>query len=142
MKEYFSTIEKKRKEIGKKIKKTLLDKREIIFAFLYGSFLDSPSYRDIDIGVYLNNIKENQVFDYELGLAEEIAKKCEIAFDVVDVKVLNSAPDSFLNSVFTRGDLLFSRCDDILLEMIEKKSLGAIENEYISYQSLKELIPS
>ena len=139
--EYLSFNKGKRREVREKIKQTLLTRKEIVFAFIFGSFLDSPSFRDIDIGVYLKSIKKEDIFDYELNLAEKIAKKCHLALDIVEIKVLNFAPSSFLNNIFNRGQLLFCKNYQLLSDLIENTSLDALANEYISYQSLKELVP-
>lgn len=142
MKEYFSIKQNERQEITKKIKQVLLEKEDVVFVFIFGSFLDSPSFRDIDIGIYVDGIRKDEVFDYELKLSKRIADECNLPFDIFDVKVLNFAPKAFLNNIFSRSKLLFSKDDQLLSDMIESTSLDAIANEYISYQSLKELIPA
>ncbi|MEW6607611.1 MAG: nucleotidyltransferase domain-containing protein [bacterium] len=140
MNEYLSFKQNQRQKIIEKIKQILLNKEEVIFAFIFGSFLNEPSFRDIDIGVYLKDIKEEDVFNYELKLEEIVAKGSKLAFDIVEIKVLNFAPNYFLNNIFTRGQLLFCKNYPLLSEMIEDTSLDALSNEYIAYQSLKELV--
>jgi len=141
MKEYFSMEQNKRQGVAQRIKKILSQRKEVVFAFIFGSFLDSPSFKDIDIGIYVKKIKKNEVFDYELELAEQIAEKCDLPFDIFEVKVLNFAPHSFLNNVFSHGRLLFTKDQEFLSNLIENTSLDALANEYIAYQSLKELVP-
>jgi len=141
MKEYFSLKQSNQKEIINKIKKHLYKKDEIIFAFVYGSFLYAPSFRDIDIGVYIRNISPEQVFDFEMKLEKFISEIIGIPFDIIEIKVLNFAPLSFLSNVFSRGRLLFSKDKQLLSNLIENASLEAISNEYIAQESLKELIP-
>jgi hypothetical protein len=141
MKEYLSIEMDKRQQIIQKINLALAKREEIVFAYIFGSFLDAPSFRDIDIGVYVTGIKEDDIFDYELEVAEEVADYGSIPFDIVDIKVINFAPFNFLNSVF-KGRLLFSRNEQLLSDMIESSSLNALANEYIAYQSLKELVSS
>jgi predicted nucleotidyltransferase len=140
MKEFYSFKKKKREEIIEKIKKTLLKDKNVIFAYIFGSFLGSASFRDIDVGIYLKNISSDNILNYESNLSKNIAKVCKIPFDLIDVKVLNFAPNSFLNSVFKFGKLLFSKDRELTSNLIEKTSLEAIINESISYQSLRELI--
>lgn len=141
MKEYFSVNQKEKEKIIKKIKKTLFDQKEVIFGFIFGSFLDAPSFRDIDIGVYLEDIKEDEVLNYELKLSKKIAETLNLHFDLIEVKVLNFAPSPFLNNIFKRGQLLFSRDEKILTDLIENTSLDALANTHLSQQSLKELVP-
>lgn len=47
----------------------LIKDEGIIYAYIFGSFLDPISIRDIDIGIYLKEINMQDVFDYELKLA-------------------------------------------------------------------------
>lgn len=141
MKEYLSIGPEKRQEIIKKIKDVLENNKNIVFAFIYGSFLGSLSFRDIDIGVYIDNSKKDEIFDDELKLSKEIADGCGLPFDIIEVKILNLAPNYFLNNIFTHGKLLFSRDKKLLSNLIENTSLDALVNEYIIYQSLKELVP-
>ncbi len=142
MSEYLSLDQNKRQEIKEKAKQILSERKDIIFAFVFGSFLDSPSFRDIDIGVYKDDIKQEEVFDYELNLNQEIAKESGLPSDIIETKVLNFAPNSFLNKIFNHGQLLFCKDHQLLSDMIENTSLDALANEYIAYQSLKELVPA
>ena len=141
MKDYLSIPLNKRDEIIAKIKHVLLEEKGIVFAFVFGSFLDAPSFRDIDIGIYANDIKRDYVFDYELDLSKKIADKCDLPFDIFEPKVLNFAPSAFLNNIFKNGKLLFSKNKQLLSKTIENTSLEVIANERIAYQSLRDLVP-
>lgn len=140
--EHYMTINVlQRKKITEAIKEVLLKENNIVFAFIFGSFTNAPSFRDIDIAIYVKNMRKNEAFDYECELSQKISQVCGLSFDIFDCKVLNYAPSSFLTSVFRDGTLLFSRDDQLLTDMIENTSLDALANEYISFVSLKELIP-
>lgn len=140
MQEFLSLDLKKRHKIIEKIKKGLLKRKDVVYVYVFGSFIDSPSFRDIDVGVYIKEIKKKEVFDYELNLSKEIAKACGLSFDIIEVHVLNFAPSYFLNNVFCRGNLLFSKNQEILSILIENTSLDALANENISNQSIEELV--
>lgn len=142
MSEYKNIKKEDREKMKQDIEKILTQQEEVVFAYLYGSFLDSPCFRDIDIGVYVSDIKKENVSDYELELSRKLAAVVGFSFDVFEVKVLNFAPYSFLNNIFSRGEVLLSRDEKLLSDLIEKTSLFAISNEHIANQSLKELIPS
>ncbi|OGZ33433.1 MAG: hypothetical protein A2174_01195 [Candidatus Portnoybacteria bacterium RBG_13_41_18] len=142
MTEYLSIDKNKRLGITEKIKEIFLAEKGVVFAYVFGSFLDLPSFRDIDIGIYLDSIKKEEIDNFEMKLSGKISKKCEMPFDIFEVKVLNFAPNSFLNNIFRNGKLLFSHNEKLLSDLIEKTSLEAIDNEYFAHQSLKELIPA
>ena len=142
MKEYLSTNKKQRKEIINKIQQTLFKERGVIFAYVYGSFLNSPCFRDVDIGVYLRNVKKKLISDFEIELTQKISKNCDLPFDIIEVRVINFAPYSFINNIIRTGELLFSHDNTKLSALIERVSLKAIANEYLSRQSLKELLPA
>lgn len=142
MKEYFSLNENTKLEIAEKIKQTLLKQEGVIFAFIFGSFLEPFSFRDIDIGVYMNNIEKNNLFNHELNLSKKIAEIVNLPFSIIEVKVLNFTPSFFLNNIFKNGKLLFLKDDQILSDLIENTSLDVLANYHISHQSLKELIPA
>jgi predicted nucleotidyltransferase len=143
MKEYLSIPFRQREEIIQKIKQAFLKERDVIFAFVFGSFLDAPSFRDIDIGIYMKDYKKSsgEIFDDELRFSIIAAETCGLSFSLIEVKILNFAPTNFLNNIFKSGQILFSRDEKFLTDIIENTSLNAIANEHIARQSLREFIP-
>lgn len=142
MKTYHSISSKEKDKITDKIKEILAEKEDVVFAVVYGSFLSSPSFRDIDIGIYIKGIKKKDVVDCEAEIAREIAEACNFPIDIVDAIIINFAPVSFLSDIFSTGKIAFSRDQKTLTDLIEKSSLEAISNEYIAAQSFKELVPA
>ncbi|HON82585.1 MAG TPA: nucleotidyltransferase domain-containing protein [Caldisericia bacterium] len=140
MNKFFNLNKKEKDKIIDKIKSILLIDDNIEFSYIFGSFIQDNFFRDIDIGIYLKNINENEVFDYEFKISNEISLKCKIDIELIDVRVLNFAPFPFLVNVFKDGILLFTKDEKFLTDLIEKTSLYAVSNEHISYQSLKELL--
>ncbi len=103
----FSLPEKERPSICRLATRLLAKRKEIIFAYAFGSFLEEAAFRDIDIGVYLqkDTIPREKALEYELSLGAELER--EIHYPV-DIKVLNYAPVTLCHSV-TGGKVLFSR---------------------------------
>ena len=95
-----------KKEIIDELTRLLIEREEIIFAYLHGSFL-THDFRDIDIAVYL---KKDEDVLYEVELGVELEKILKFP---VDVRVLNSAPLTFKFKVIKDGLLLFSRDERI-----------------------------
>lgn len=115
---YTLTIDEKQ-EIIATLKAELQQDARIIFAYVYGSFVDQemPYFRDIDIGIYVDKVSVNQFMDYAINLSlalESVLKKYPI-----DVVILNDAP---LNLVFkiTQGELLFIRDEDLWTDFVTK----------------------
>lgn len=88
----------------------LRKRKEILFAYLHGSFAESD-FRDIDIAIFLKNeMGKKESLQYELGV-ERVAE--EAVGYPVDVRVLNYAPLPFRFRVVQDGEVLFSSDDDV-----------------------------
>ena len=92
------------------------DRREIVFAYLFGSFIEGLPFHDIDMGIYLSEIKEEEATLYSIDLALVLTQAHRIP---VDVRVLNFAPVSFLYHVI-RGKLILERDEEVLSRFVEK----------------------
>jgi len=92
-----------------KISKVLKRHKNIIFAYIFGSFArkEARADSDIDIAIFLKNpdvIDKNPMFEIELAL--EIEKFLNRP---VDVRILNNKPLIFTDQVLRYGKILFSR---------------------------------
>lgn len=97
----------------KKLKGSLAWEKNVIFAYLHGSFVHQDEFKDVDVAVYINGsltLKPDEA-DFEISLSLRLERTLGLP---VDVKVLNDAPLSFRYHV-THGRLLLSR-DDLLRE--------------------------
>ncbi|MFN3740022.1 MAG: nucleotidyltransferase domain-containing protein [Thermodesulfovibrionales bacterium] len=94
-------------------------RKEIIFAYIHGSFVEDLSYRDIDIALYLDEsiVPEEEQLDYclELGARAEI----NTGIMPLDIKPLNHAPWGF-RYYATKGMLLFSKDEELRTEFLEE----------------------
>ena len=104
------------------------DQGEIVFAYLFGSFIEDLPFHDIDMGIYLSEIKEEEATLYSIDLALILTQALRIP---VDVRVLNFAPVSFLYHVI-RGKLILERDEEVLS--------GFVEKTIAKYLDLKPLI--
>ena len=107
---------KQRREISQKITAVLAQMPEIAFAFLHGSFLSEPTFRDIDLGILVRGLDRSDYWNYEYRLSKEIENALRSSF-VIEVKVINEAPLSFCFHVI-RGKLLFTRDEDFLVDFM------------------------
>jgi predicted nucleotidyltransferase len=92
------------------ITNVLKQKPSVVFAYLYGSSMESDSYNDIDIAIYA--IPESDPFRLSADLKLALAEKTGKSPDLFDIRVINH--------LLTKGDL-FS-----LLYLKEVLSLGSL----------------
>jgi uncharacterized protein len=102
-----------RRDLTKMITKVVSQDERVLFAFLYGSFLDGDFFRDIDLGVFVKGVGSTDFWDYECGLSQKIEKALCHPFPV-EAKVINRAPISFCYHVI-RGRLLFVRDESVMV---------------------------
>jgi hypothetical protein len=86
---------------------------DIACAFVYGSFLDQPTFRDVDIAVWTTPAAPRRV-DVDLAVRASAALGVP-----VDVRRVNDAPVSFLFHVL-RGRSLVVRDEEWLARLMER----------------------
>ena len=86
---------------------------DVAFAYLYGSFVESDAFHDVDVGVYCSPPPTGARAS---ALAQSLSDRAKLP---VDVRPLNGAPVSFVYHVL-RGQLLLSRDDALLAEVMER----------------------
>lgn len=130
------TLQKK-EELIENLRTYLQEFSEIVFAYVFGSFLTEMPYQDIDIALCVR--KKEVKIDYDLK--EQYADMLGTSFkEVFDIVIINNAPSSILNSIFSEGRLIFCRDETLLSQWIETCSLDMLANEDISRESLKEIV--
>lgn len=101
-----------RTEIKNKLINSLIERDEILFAYIFGSFLKTDNYHDIDIALFISErfLKNNSgkfPFGYESFISGSIIKV--INMDKIDVVLLNNAPLLITNRIINNGELLFEK---------------------------------
>jgi len=97
---------KNKNEVIKNVQTMLQLEKEILFAYLFGSFLTGKKYHDVDVAVYLRTKKD---FHYEFFLEDKLTKKLKLP---VDVRILNFAPLPFLYNVISSGQVIVDNDPD------------------------------
>ena len=114
----FKVSRREKSQIINEIKRKLVKKKEILFAFIYGSFHDHSgnlTFRDIDIGVYTKDLDSKRAIYYSLDLSQEFTKSTHFP---VEVRVINTAPIPFLFHVI-QGELIVNKDDDKCSDFME-----------------------
>lgn len=112
-----------------KIKDYLFKREEIVFAYIFGSYISGKKFNDIDIAVYLKDENIDQI-DYEISLSIQLEK---IVKYKIDVKVINFLPLS-LKYHITKGILLFTK-DEILYENF----VCSVWKEYMDFKYISDI---
>jgi predicted nucleotidyltransferase len=100
------------------IRKFLVGREEIVFAYLHGSFIQNEEFRDVDVAVFLADGATRPLdgVDYEISLSLGLEKATGLP---VDVKLLHDAPLSFRYQA-SRGVLLMTRDESVREEFLNK----------------------
>jgi len=110
------------------IKDILFSIDTILIAYIHGSFIKSPTFRDIDIAVFMEG-KTNFIFESDLSFRLTSA----VGFPV-ELKVVNVAPVPFQMAVIRDGVLLFCRDEIRRADFIE--SVGRRYREYAHFRNI------
>jgi hypothetical protein len=124
-------------EIMDVAKKIFLDKKEIQFAYLYGSFLKSNSYNDIDIGIYLIDDYKPDIF-YEIEIMREFERYFKADFDI---RTLNGRSLRFLYNMLKNSIHIFSRNEKLRIRFESNviRQYLDIKPYYDYYNKVREL---
>jgi predicted nucleotidyltransferase len=105
---------------------------DVLFAFVYGSFLKSEAFHNVDIGVYLSSSHFNNAM--AANLSAHLSAKVRFP---VDIRTLNTAPISFRLYVL-RGECLFSRDDNLRTDIVEDTTRRYLHNASPRRHTTKE----
>ena len=117
-----------REDVIERLRIYLESHPEIIYAYVFGSFLSGMPFQDIDVALYVNKQKASAQ-NPEEEYAESFSETFKEIFDVV---IINHAPSSLICSIFREGRLLFCKDDLLLSRCIESFSLYMLANEAVS----------
>jgi predicted nucleotidyltransferase len=115
--DYYRLSKQKQEEVIGKIASFLAQQPQIVFAFLFGSFLTDNVFRDIDIGIFVERLSPAEFLAFEINLACRLEKELNFSYPL-EVKIINAAPLAFAFQVI-KGKLLFSRDDELLTDYME-----------------------
>ena len=137
MKSYKGHGSMKRSTISKSQKKTLLEtiskylcqhQENIISAYVFGSFVNSESFSDIDIGVHTRD-EIKKPLNTEIDLENQLEKLIHYR---IDVRILNRAPISFSQNVIRSGILIVDRDPNLRADFE-----GIVLKKYFDFSRLR-----
>lgn len=88
----------------------IFKKSPVLFAYLYGSYASRiiHPHSDLDIGIYVEDLRENMRLELELSLSLEFDNLLtdEVASEV---RIINNLPLALLGNILTESALIYSR---------------------------------
>lgn len=106
-----------KKELVEKIKMFLETRKEIRFAYLFGSFLEEDHFRDIDVGIYVDEMEPvTRSKFYDIVLSTEIENFAKFPVDII---VLNRETSAMIFNA-SKGELLKNTDDELRENFILK----------------------
>lgn len=116
----------------------LVGESDVLFAYLFGSFLSEGAFADVDIAILLDPMHGSlrTLLDVQLDLMACLETKLHVPVDVV---ILNEAPLG-LRLAAVQGRMIYSRNEAKRVEFVERTSLQAMDMEYFFRQSLQDLL--
>jgi len=105
------------KKITEHVDQILNERPEVLFGYIHGSILSSDNPRDIDVAVFLEPGRYQElVYHGEVSIGFAIPLEMELEMRIgkkVDVQVLNGAPLGFQYRVTESGTLITDKDSDI-----------------------------
>ena len=128
-------------KLSAKVKEALVcclqNRPEIDFAILYGSAGEGRSFRDLDIGLFVDrtSVPVLSELDYVFALADELG---QVAPCAVDVRVINDAPLAFRYNV-SRGVPLVVNDKEAFYRFLERTWDEFLDFKPVAMQYLRDL---
>jgi uncharacterized protein len=89
---------------------------EIDIAYIFGSFLKSDRFSDIDVALVLSReLNSYSRFKFAMKVAKELEREIKPRYDF-DVKILNYSPVEFQHEVIKEGKIVFLRDENRRIE--------------------------
>lgn len=109
------TILKKMSQEKKHIEDAITDflshKDEVLFSYIFGSFVGKDNYHDIDVAVYLNDtFDKNDLMEFPYGYESGLISALNLLVrENIDFIVINNAQLTLQKKIIEHGILLFSK---------------------------------
>lgn len=123
-------MEINKKNIKKLIKEYLAKDTSLVFAYLFGSFVDEDKFKDIDLALY-----SNKDILQTIEISVELEKITNISFDVIDIK---KAPDHLIHSI-SKGEVIIDNDEYLRIDIITAAWSRYFDFRYYRERFLKDI---
>lgn len=112
---YYGLPAEERDKLLNLLRRRLEGLKDVLFAYVHGSFVEKPQFRDLDIALWIKDPRRAFYYTVDFSAALEVDFKLPI-----DIHVLNEAPLPFKYRIFRRGKLLFSKDEKLRTRLIDE----------------------
>jgi len=119
-----------------KLSRLLMQEPSVVFAYLFGSFLESSSFRDLDLALFVDPTVIPNLVSFEQNLGTKLELSIRLPVDLV---LLNEAPLS-LKFHITKGHLLFSQDENVRLQFLERTWIQYWDFQHIRRQMMWQIL--
>ncbi len=96
-----------RERVIEKLVSVLRKRDEVLLAIVYGGFIDSEVFRDIDLAIYtMYSVPIDEEYGYEYMLSEELTREINIPVDVI---LLDYTPIDLKKRILSNGRVIYER---------------------------------
>lgn len=122
-------------EVAGKIGEILSRFEEIDVAYVFGSFLESDKFNDIDVALLISKeLDPYKRFKFVMKIARELERAIKPRFEF-DVKILNYSPVEFQHEVLKKGMVVLSRDENRRIEYESK-----LISTYLDFKGMYEFL--
>jgi uncharacterized protein len=126
--------EDQKEQMPRKLSALLREREKIAFAYLFGSFIEGRPIHDVDIGVYLSDVRGVSSLQYSLDLSNFLSTALHMP---VEVTVLNGAPSAFLFHVI-KGRLILERDEALRVRVVENTVRRYLDQKPLLLRGIRE----
>jgi predicted nucleotidyltransferase len=118
----------RKENIRSVLKEYFSNEEEVVFSYLFGSFVNSDVFRDIDIGIYMRDGFEL----IQLGtMHAEISSLIKCDLDLITLNDIPGKNPTLAYEIVTRGELLFNRDSEIHTKYKRKALLYYFDTAFL-----------
>jgi len=110
------------------------NRKEVVFAYVHGSFNEDIPLHDIDVGVYVSGIKKEEASSYALEFSFMLGNTLKIR---TDVRVMNFAPVSFAFHV-VQGRLISEQDENARVQFVENIVRRYLDIKPLIHKNIRE----
>ena len=104
---YYRLSQSEREEISRRLTRFLSNREEVLLAIIFGGFIDSEIFRDIDLAIYtMYKVPIEEEYMYEYMLSEKLTMEIGVPVDTI---LLDYTPLNLRRKVLSKGRVIYEK---------------------------------